>query len=336
MLRLTHVIRLFALIGVVGCIDETASEEPTLGGKADGISGNGCTRPAMFVMGTPRNFGVSPGGNLQMSCVNGVWEVEELFAGTGNVFAAGAFKFHSSGNWQTGWSWGDSRPFDGVGELGGDGNDIVIDQPGRYRLRFNDRTLEYELTRLASSCASPTMFVRGTFNGWSKQPMFCVGQNEWAAIPMLIGAGEELKLDSGDWSKNWGDTNRDGVADRNGANIRFDSSGRYLLTFNESSGAYGARLVSAACAWPTMFVRGGFNAWQPYAMECENGHYAITLDGGASGTAFKFDASGDWAANWGDNNNDFWADRGGGNIWLVGKHHVHFYNEQRYAYDRHD
>jgi hypothetical protein len=329
--------RFALLFGFAACaIDDAADNEPALGGKADGISGNGCTRGSMFVMGTPRNFGVAPGGPLQMSCVAGVWEVEELFAGTGNVFAAGAFKFHTTGNWSNGTSFGDSRPFDGIAEEGGDGNDLVIDQPGRYRLRFNDRTLEYERTRLPSSCTSASMFARGSFNGWRTQDMFCVGANEWAAIPMLINAGEQLKFDTGNWSVNWGDNNGDAIAERNGANIRFNLPGRYLVTFNEATGAYRARLVSAACAWPTMYVRGDFNGWQPYAMECENGHYAITLDGGANGTGFKLDANGDWSVNWGDNDGNFWAERNGNNIWLVGKHHVHFYNEQRYAYDRHD
>jgi len=327
--------RLIIILSLTGCaLDETSDDDTNYSGKADGISGNGCTRSAMFIMGTPRNFGVAPGGPLQMSCVNGVWQVDELFAGTGNVFAAGAFKFHSTGDWSTGQNWGDTRPYDGIAELGGDGNDLTIDKQGRYRIRFNDRTLEYEITRLPSSCASSSMYVRGAFNGWATQEMFCVGNNEWAAIPMLINAGEEIKFDTGTWASNWGDSNRDGIAERNGANIRFNDPGRYLITFNEATGAYGARLVSAACSWPTMYVRGGFNTWQPFAMECENGHYAITLDGG-SGTPFKFDAYGDWSMNWGDNDGNFWADRNGNNIWLVGKHHIHFYNEQRYAYDTH-
>jgi hypothetical protein len=322
---------------VLGCLALVSACATT--GDEDAIDiaeleGNGCTRGQMFIMGTPRNFGVAPGGPLQMQCVNGNWEVEELFAGTGNVFAAGAFKFHDTGNWSNGTNWGDSPPFDGNAEAFGDGNDLVIQQPGRYRIRFNDRTLQYELTRLASACASPKMFVRGTFNNWGTQEMFCVGDNVWAAIPMLRGDFDDLKFDTGSWSTNWGDNNRDGIADRGGANIRSVGPGRYLFTFDEGTGRYDKRLVSPHCVFPTMYVRGSFNGWQPYAMECENGHYAITLDGG-SGSAFKFDANGDWSLNWGDNNNDKWADRNGADIWLTGRHHVHFYNEARYAFDTH-
>ena len=299
------------------------------------LEGNGCTRSQMFIMGTPRNFGVSPGGSLQMQCVNQNWQVEELFAGTGNVFTAGAFKFHDTGNWSSGTNWGDSRPFDGKAEAFGDGNDIVIDQPGRYRLQFNDRTLEYAITRLPSQCASPKMFIRGTFNNWGTQEMFCVGPNQWAAIPMFIGDMEQYKLDTGDWSVNWGDNNGDGIADRNGANIRNTIGGRYLITFDEGTGRYERRLVSAACKFSTMYMRGSFNNWQPLAMECENGHYALTVDFGGGGQ-YKFDARGDWSLNWGDNNGDAWGDQNGNNIWQSGRHHVHFYNEIRYAYDRHD
>jgi hypothetical protein len=325
------------LLALIGCVADPASDEaPAVGGKADGISGNGCTRPSMFIMGTPRNFGVAPGGPLQMSCVNGVWQVDELFSGTGNVFGAGAFKFHDTGNWSSGTNWGDTQPFDGRAEAFGDGNDLTIAMPGWYRIRFNDRSLEYELTRLPSSCTSSTMFVRGTFNGWNKQPMFCVGQNQWAAIPMLIGRDQEFKFDTGDWSTNWGDSNRDGIAERNGANLHFFDPGRYLITFDEGTGQYGARLVSASCAWPTMSIRGSWNGWQPIAMECENGHYALNVDSGTVTTRFKFDAFGDWSLNWGDNNGDGWAERNGADLTSTGHHHVHFYNEQRYAFDRHD
>jgi hypothetical protein len=270
-----------------------------------------------------------------MSCVNGNWQVDELFAGTGNVFAAGAFKFHDTGNWASGTNWGDRRPFDGRAEAFGDGNDIVIDQAGRYRIRFNDRTLEYAIDRLPSQCTSPAMFIRGTFNNWGTQQMFCVGTNEWAAIPMLRGDFDNLKFDTGNWSVNWGDDNGDGIAERGGANIRINSPGRYLFTFNESTGRYEKRLVSAQCVFPTMHVRGSFNGWQPIAMECENGHYALTVDAG-TGAGFKFDANGDWSLNWGDSNNDMQGDRNGSDIWLTGRHHVHFYNNARYAYDRHD
>jgi hypothetical protein len=328
----------FALAATLaGCLTDDGSPEddPQVGGKADGLSGNGCTRGQMFIMGTPRNFGVAPGGPLQMACVNGVWQVDEVFAGTGNVFAAGAFKFHDTGNWSSGTNWGDSRPFDGLAEAFGDGNDIVVEKAGTYRLQFNDRTLEYAVTRLPSSCASPTMFVRGTFNGWGTQEMFCVGANRWAAIPMLIENGSQFKFDTGNWTKNWGDNNADGIAERDGGNIRFNLAGRYLIEFDEGTGAYQARRVSDSCRFPTMFVRGTFNGWQPVAMECENGHYALTIDGGA-GAQFKFDAFGDWRSNWGDSDKNFQGDANGADIQISGRHHVHFYNDARYAYDRHD
>jgi hypothetical protein len=331
-------ITFLTILATSACVtgEETSDGDPSsIGGKADGISGNGCTRGQMFLMGTPRNFAVSPGGPLQMACVDGAWQVDEIFAGTGNVFAAGAFKFHDTGNWSNGTNWGDSRPYDGIAEPFGDGNDIVIDQPGTYRLRFNDRTLQYSITRLPSSCASPAMFVRGTFNSWGTQQMFCIGANQWAAIPMLINNGEQLKFDTGDWSKNWGDSNQDGIADRDGANIGFVLQGRYLIVFDEGSGAYNARRVSDSCNRPTAFMRGSFNGWQATAMECENGHYALTADFGSNGQ-FKFDATGDWSVNWGDNNGDFFGDRDGANINVSGRHHVHFYNDARYAYDRHD
>jgi len=305
---------------------------PSPGGKADGIAA-GCSRPAMFIMGTPRNFGVAPGGPLAMTCTSSRWEATEIFAGTGNVFAAGGFQFHSTGVWGSGQNWGDNRPTDGVADPFGE--DIVITQPGRYRIVFDDRTLAYQLLRQTSQCDSPTMFLRGTFNGWGQQGMFCLGPNQWAAIAMFIGQSERYKFDAaGDWRANWGDNQGDGIADRDGADISAPGAGRYLVTFDTSSGRYGLRLVSAACAWPTMYVRGTWNGWGTTAMECENGHYAINIDGGA-GAFYKFDAVGDWSLNWGDNNGDLRGDPNGADIFVAGRHHLHFYNDARYAYDTH-
>ena len=322
---------LWILTGCSGPMESGVTNSPNVGGKADGLS-NGCSRPAMFIMGTPRNFGVAPGGPLAMSCNNGRWEATEIFAGTGNVFAAGGFQFHSTGDWSNGQNWGDNRPTDGTADLFGE--DIVITQPGTYRIVLDDRTNAYQLLRQPSQCGASTMFLRGSFNGWGKQDMFCVGANQWAAIAMFIGGSETYKFDTGDWSTNWGDNQSDGIADRNGWDIRAPGSGRYLVTFDASSGAYALRLVSAACAWPTMYVRGTFNGWGTTAMECENGHYAINIDGGG-GSDYKFDAYGDWSLNWGDNNGDLHGDPNGANIHVSGTHHLHFYNDARYAYDTH-
>jgi hypothetical protein len=295
-----------------------------------------CTLPSMYLVGSPRNFGVAPGGPLQMTCVGGAWQVDEMFAGSGNVFQAGAFKFVQTGDFSTGPSWGDNHPADGIADLGGDENDIVVSSPGTYTVRFEETTLSYTLTRKPSSCTQPSLFLRGTFNGWGKQDMFCVGPSQWAAIAMFIGGSETYKFDAlGDWTTNWGDDQPDGVGDPNGANIQAPGSGRFLVTFDEGTLRYARRAVSPACAWPTMYVRGSFDGWQPYAMECENGHYAINLDGGTGGIDYKFDAFGDWSMNWGDDNGDFRADPNGANIRLFGKHHIHFYNDARYAYDTH-
>src|SRR5262249_4193825 len=143
--------------------------------------------------------------------------------------------------------------------------------------------------------------------------MFCVGQGKWAAIVMFIGNAEHYKFDArGDWSTNWGDNNGDGFADPGGFDIAAPGSGRYLVTFDENSTAYALRFISPSCSRPSMFIRAANNGWQPVAMECENGHYALNLDAG-HGTDYKFDAFGDWSLNWGDDNGDFQGDQNGAN-----------------------
>ncbi len=327
MVRCTAVFAVASVVGsTLACSGAPSSSYATSTSEAIGT----CTQSSMFLIGSPRNYAQA----LPMQCVSGAWQVDEVFAGTGNVFAAGAFKFVQNGTFN-GPNWGDNRPADGIADPGGDENDIIVQTPGTYTVRFDDQSLRYDLIRKSSTCAQPSMFARGTFNGWGTQQMFCVDQGKWAAILMFIGGSEQYKLDAtGDWSTNWGDDNGDGIADPNGANINAPGSGRYLVTFDEGSSQISTRFISPACSRTSMFIRAANNGWQPVAMECENGHYAINLDAGG-GTQYKFDQFGDWSQNWGDDNGDFQADPNGANINLSGKHHIHFYNDARYAYDTH-
>src|SRR5262249_46523804 len=170
---------------------------------------------------------------------------------------------------------------------------------------------------------------------WGQQGMVCLGPNRVGGNGVVNGQRGGFKFGrGGGWPANRGQNQGDGIADRDGADISAPGAGRYLVTFDTSSGRYGLRLVSAACAWPTMYVRGTWNGWGTTAMECENGHYAINIDGGA-GAFYKFDAVGDWSLNWGDNNGDLRGDPNGADIFVAGRHHLHFYNDARYAYDTH-
>ncbi|GAB4329389.1 MAG: hypothetical protein OHK0038_03390 [Flammeovirgaceae bacterium] len=58
----------------------------------------------------------------------------------------GACKFRANDGWAINWG---GRDFpSGVAEFGGIGNDIPIPEAGKYKIEFNDETLQYRFTKL--------------------------------------------------------------------------------------------------------------------------------------------------------------------------------------------
>ncbi|MBP7547192.1 MAG: hypothetical protein KA754_04480 [Corallincola sp.] len=75
---------------------------------------------------------------------------------------------------------------------------------------------------VAVDSSVPQLYLRGSFNGWTtNQPMYLTSNNTWEAT-VNASANSEFKFDvSGDWSENYGD----GIAGRNGGNIRITQGG---------------------------------------------------------------------------------------------------------------
>ena len=157
----------------------------------------------------------------------------------------------------------------------------------------------------------PTMYFRGTPNGWSTNAMELVSNYVWE-IQASFGAAtnERFKFDAyGNWAtnSNWGDTNKDFVADRMGSDILIgQGSGTYTIRFNDQNRKYwvmknGAPFVSA---YSNMSVAGLFNGWNASAKNMQlvadrTWTYDVVL---VAPTEFKFAANSGWAINWGDRN----------------------------------
>ncbi|HVJ17517.1 MAG TPA: Ig-like domain-containing protein, partial [Polyangiaceae bacterium] len=80
------------------------------------------------------------------------------------------------------------------------------------------------------------------------------------------------------------------------------------------------RISSAlTSAYPSMYLRGTNNAWGTTAMTLvsDNVWQVSATFGSSQSEACKFDVSGTWATNWGDNNSDGVGDPGGANIAIV-------------------
>lgn len=90
--------------------------------------------------------------------------------------------------------------------------------------------------------ALPQVHLRGTHNSWaSGLLMVLVGNNQWeSTVNFGSSSSERFKFDvHGNWSQNYGDSNRDGVADPGGADIPVSQgAGNYTIRFNDATRAY--------------------------------------------------------------------------------------------------
>ncbi|MFQ2461271.1 alpha amylase C-terminal domain-containing protein [Aeromonas caviae] len=189
--------------------------------------------PTLNFRGTPNAW-----GSLAMTLIaDNQWEALVTFDGQTNQ----RFKFDVKGDWTQ--NYGDTNK-DGVAEL--TGSDILTPVIGQYRVRFNDQTLQYSLTPVSVTYAKnvASLNIRGTTNNWGTTPMSLVGDHLWQASVTFTGSGDRngsqrFKFDvKGDWTQNYGDTNKDGVAELAGADITTAVVGAYVVRFNDQTLAY--------------------------------------------------------------------------------------------------
>lgn len=94
---------------------------------------------------------------------------------------------------------------------------------------------------LAPEGITPIVYARGTFNTWGLKAMERTAANSWqTTVHFGATTTERFKFDvSGDWSTNYGDTNKDGVADLTGSDIMIaQREGDYRITFNDLTKQY--------------------------------------------------------------------------------------------------
>ena len=189
----------------------------------------------------------------------------------------------------------------------------------------------------------PTLNFRGTPNGWGALAMTLIADNQWEAQVSFDGqTNQRFKFDvKGDWSQNYGDTNKDGVAEQAGADITTTVTGLYRVRFNDQSLQYSLSPVSVGYAknFASLNLRGTPNAWGTTPLTLVGDHLwqaSITFSGAGDangGQRFKFDVKGDWTQNYGDSNQDGVAESAGADITsaVIGAYLVRF-NDQTLAY----
>lgn len=119
----------------------------------------------------------------------------------------------------------------------------------RFRLTVTDNAgatafAEQVITQNPVQTCTPTytkMGLRGTSNGWATTAMTQSTDCFWQTTAVFGSTTtERFKFDvNGDWAINFGDTNKDGIAEAAGADITVtQGAGTYLIRFNDGTKRY--------------------------------------------------------------------------------------------------
>lgn len=153
----------------------------------------------------------------------------------------GAFKFDIGGTWDDDFDFGDNDQ-DGIAKEG-EGNIYVTDGAGRYRIIFNDETLDYSATKVADKKHNQ-VYLRGTFNNWQNNWLMDYKGNQiWEKV-VTFGSGNgqapSFKFDiHGDWNtESYGASEHVNELALFGNNIEVEPFGTYLIRFYENSNQY--------------------------------------------------------------------------------------------------
>ena len=128
-------------------------------------------------------------------------------------------------------------------------SDYAVNAGKSYEITFDSGSHSLAVTEVASCDGGsenghtsnfPSLYFRGTANGWGSAAMQLVADNTWELSVYFDGqADQRYKLDQyGDWGQNYGDNNGDGILDASGADIYTSVAGDYLLRVDDSTLSY--------------------------------------------------------------------------------------------------
>ncbi|MBL4673310.1 MAG: hypothetical protein JKX81_13715, partial [Arenicella sp.] len=170
---------------------------------------------------------------------------------------------------------------------------------------------------LASWSAHADWFFRGSPNSWATTQLEFVSGTTYDTC-QTFGSGDangnpSFKIDRfGNWGENYPDANYQ-VNANTSYEISFDSAS-HAITANSVANCSGAS--GPAQNFNSLFFRGTANSWGTSEMTLVTDHtweVEVNFDGQAN-QRFKLDLNGNWAQNYGDNNNDGVLDLAGADI----------------------
>jgi len=273
----------------------------------------------VYLRGAFNSWGTTASMNL---VGDHTWKVSDLTLEKGD-----AFKFDINGDWSL--NYGD---IDGDGyceEYGGESSNIQIESDGVYDIYFYDNNKSYKIKKVGGfSKEYNQVYLKGTFNNWEKTTlMTLVGDHTWKVSNLTINQGDELKFDIyGDWSKSYGDANRNGHCEEGGgeySNIIVESDGIYNIYFYDYTENYLIEKIGGDYSknYHQVYLRGTLNSWELDKMYLVNDSTWQIVRWFPADSEFKFDVQrytyddfGNWSSNFGDYGADGWVDQGGANI----------------------
>lgn len=159
-------------------------------------------------------------------------------------------------------------------------------------------------------------FFRGTANGWSTTAMENVSTNLYQTCQSFAqgdnNGAPRFKIDRfGDWQESYPTSDQAVNADTH-----------YLIEFNSDTKAISKTPVDTCSTnefsqvFESLNFRGTPNSWSTTAMNLvADNTWQITINfDGQSNQRFKFDVTGDWSHNYGDNNDDNILEQTGNDI----------------------
>ena len=123
---------------------------------------------------------------------------------------------------------------------------LKLDTPGTYFVRgyVTNSSLFAHMTIVVKPTSYlkkyPQVYLRGTFNNWNTKAMTIIADNTWETVETFGSTtSERFKFDVyGNWSVNFGDTNKDGVADQNSSDIFVGANAQYKIRYNDLTNVY--------------------------------------------------------------------------------------------------
>ncbi len=209
---------------------------------------------------------------------------------------SGAVKFRQDDDWAVNWGAVDFPS--GIGTQGG--ADIPIPAAGEFTIMFNSQTGAYNFT-VTSAIG---IIGNATPGGWDNDTNMFQDPTDtnkyFITLPLVMG---EAKFRANDaWTLSWGSTDfPTGVGSTmNGPNIPIPATGKYLINFDKSTGAYSFEEV---VEFSTISIIGSGTAggWttDTYLTKDSNDPNLWKGDVSLTDGELKFRANSAWTINWG-------------------------------------